>query len=91
MMYEVVVCNQARTFLKKIENNKLKTQILNILKSLQINPIPFKECDTARIKGRKWMFRIRLGDYRIIYGLDKAEKKVNVFWIGTRGNAYKKI
>ena len=34
-------------------------------------------------------WRVRVGDYRIIYEIDDEERRVSVGWIGLRKDAYK--
>ncbi len=34
-------------------------------------------------------WRVRVGDYRIIYEVDDEERRVSVGWIGLRKDAYK--
>jgi len=36
-------------------------------------------------------FRVRIGNYRIIFYVEKAEKTIYVTHIETRGKAYKKL
>jgi mRNA-degrading endonuclease RelE of RelBE toxin-antitoxin system len=36
-------------------------------------------------------FQYRIGDYRVIYEIDKIAKKVGIFLISTRSEAYRKF
>lgn len=33
-------------------------------------------------------YRVRVGEYRIIYSIDEARDTVSVLWVGTRQEAY---
>ena len=57
-----------------------------ILKALSRDPfsIPFK-----KVKGRKNLYSIRLGEYRIIYEVNTAERLVAVLKVGKRSRAYR--
>lgn len=61
--YEIVIVGAVRRQLKRI-NREDKKRILDKIQSLAENPRPhgFKE-----LKGSENLFRVRTGDYRIIY------------------------
>jgi mRNA-degrading endonuclease RelE of RelBE toxin-antitoxin system len=44
--------------------------------------------DVKRIKGTTDWYRIRLGDYRIVYWVDEEKHEVGVHRVDTRGDAY---
>lgn len=43
-----------------------------------------------RLKGRRWgkAYRLRLGDYRVIYQLSRDEERITVLRIGNRKDVY---
>lgn len=43
------------------------------------------------LKGEKRRYRYRVGDYRVIYGVDKEDNKVFVTLIASRPSAYRNI
>ncbi len=45
--------------------------------------------DIKKLKGSEW-FRMRVGDYRIIYGIDSGIKVITVENIDNRGDVYKR-
>lgn len=64
MILEVQFDNQPEKFLKKADN-VLKHRIIQKIESLRNEPIPH---DAKRIVNRKEKtFRVRVGDYRILY------------------------
>lgn len=44
--------------------------------------------DIKRLKGRPDLLRLRVGNYRIIYSVDKGELMVYVIDAGNRGEIY---
>lgn len=42
---------------------------------MKIDPIPWKECDVKKIEGEENTYRIRVGDYRVIYSLEKENRE----------------
>ncbi len=46
------------------------------VETLKANPIPWKGCDVKKIEGEENTYRIRIGNYRIIYSLEEEDKKI---------------
>ena len=85
MMFDVDYSNQAQNFLKKADKILVK-RLLNKIDSLREEPfIP----DTKRVEGSKEkLFRVRVGDYRILYEVDYKNNKLGVVKIDKRPRAY---
>lgn len=84
MEYTVKIIPKAeKEFLKlaKTERNKIRKKIL----SLAENPKPF---GSQKLKETDY-FRIRVGDYRIIYSVDDNRKEVKVLSIAHRRDVYR--
>lgn len=64
-------------------------RIIKIATILENEPVPWKTHDVAKIKGREDTYRIRLGDIRIIYKINKRVNEVTIQRIASRGGAYK--
>ena len=62
------------------------TQI-RIVKAIEL--LPNGE-DIKKLKGHNDLFRLRVGDYRIIYTVDNGELIIYVIDINNRGDVYKK-
>ncbi|HEV2953101.1 MAG TPA: type II toxin-antitoxin system RelE/ParE family toxin [Candidatus Dormibacteraeota bacterium] len=45
--------------------------------------------DVRRLKGTIDLWRLRVGDWRIRFRLDGAERRIDVLAVNARGNAYK--
>lgn len=45
--------------------------------------------DTKKLKGYKDFYRLRVGDYRIIYTIKQDELIIAILKIGNRGDIYK--
>ncbi len=59
-----------------------------LLEILKVNPIPWKSFDVRKIKGIEDTYRVRIGDYRVIYFIDKASKTIHILKFDIRGNVY---
>ena len=67
-------------------HQKRLTEVLDIL---QEAPVPFKRFDVKKLKGQHNRFRIRLGEFRLIYEVDREEMLVLLLKLEKRGEAYK--
>lgn len=65
---------------------KLRQKIVERIVSLADNPFPV---DSIQLKGRK-EWRIRQGDYRILYIVEKSTVTVFVIKVGHRREIYRK-
>lgn len=64
---------------------KIYDRIIEVLVSLKENPLPR---GIKKLHGSPG-YRIRVGDYRILYAVDEDEKKVEVFSIAHRKDVYR--
>ncbi len=83
-MFSVVVKKAALKEIKK-ETEETKRRIFKSLEKLE-NPfsVPYE-----KLRGEEDIYRIRVGDFRIIYHINKDKNEVVVFRIRRRGGAYK--
>ena len=58
---------------------------------LDLENNPFWGQNIKLLKGEKRRYRYRLGDYRVIYSIDKENDKVIVTLIASRPTAYRNI
>jgi mRNA interferase RelE/StbE len=82
-MYQVVIEKQAQKQLAKISPPDY-TKIVAALKELAANPRPY---GYKKLKGRPG-YRIRVGDYRIIYQVKDNVLTVFILIIGHRRDVY---
>ncbi|MDH5721583.1 MAG: type II toxin-antitoxin system mRNA interferase toxin, RelE/StbE family [Spirochaetia bacterium] len=73
--------------IKKIDKIFI-AKIINAIENLQNNPTP-KDC--KKIKGSKYQYRIRVGNYRIIYSFENKLLIIKIIRIGHRKQIYKNI
>ena len=81
-MYEVFLHPTAAKFLVKADN-VIAGRIKKKLKGLENSP----ESLGNHMKYTKF-WKLRIGDYRAIYEILEADKKVNVLFIGHRSDVY---
>ena len=79
----VVITQSVQKYLKKLPNkvaDKLESEMIN----LEINPRPY---GYIKLKGKN-AYRIRVGNYRIIYEIEDRILKVTVIDAGDRKEIY---
>jgi mRNA interferase RelE/StbE len=88
MSWSIKVSSIAEKYFKKLDKKRkrnIKERLLalsrqqNPLENIQVKPL------TGELKG---FYRLRIGDYRIIFALLEEEKVIAVVNIFPRGNAY---
>jgi len=81
-MYELKFDKKAIDFLNKAEKD-LRERIWKKLQDFKQDPFRFVE-HLEQIEGVK----LRIGDYRVVVDIDKANQTINILKIGYRKNIY---
>jgi|TARA_Y100000310_G_scaffold294083_1_gene324249 mRNA-degrading endonuclease RelE of RelBE toxin-antitoxin system len=86
-MFSIELKKPAFKFLKSVKDKNLLRKISNKIDELRENPFPK---DIERVEGFKdvKVFRVRAGDYRILYFIDYGASKVYIEKIDKRGRVY---
>jgi mRNA interferase RelE/StbE len=61
-------------------------RILQSIEALSETPLPF---GVRRLSGAEHLYRIRVGDYRIVYAVDHAAQEVIILYVRHRRSAYR--
>jgi len=84
--YRIVLDRQVVKTLKKIEKNALH-QIIKAIDDLAFKPRP---AGVKKLKGELF-YRIRVGNYHIIYEIEDKALRILVLAVGHRGGIYKEL
>ncbi len=86
-MYEVVIHKKVSKELKRVPETYLRnfSALANVLKT---NPVPWRNFDIKKIKGAKGIYRVRIGDYRVVYFVDKGNQTIHVLRFERREKVY---
>ena len=82
-MYELIYSPTAVKQLGKLEHS-IKERIVVALERLRIRP---ESCDIKKLVGMPG-YRFRVGDYRIIFDMEKEKLFILILQIGHRKNIY---
>lgn len=83
-MYRVILPKSVQKELDRL-SDEIANRILARLTELETNPRP---PDVKKLKGRN-AWRIRVGDFRVIYEIHDREQRVLVITVGHRREVYR--
>ena len=84
-MFNLILSSLSQKFLKKCDK-QLYYRLLDKIQNLSQNPFP---SDSKRIAGREEkVFRIRVGDYRILYVVYNDKNEILIADIDKRSRVY---
>lgn len=83
-MYKIIIERKAA---KEIENfpNDIIQRITDAIKNLKLNPRPH---GSKKLKGEVG-WRVRIGDYRILYTIVDSQKLIMIYRVKHRKEAYR--
>lgn len=84
MSYVVYLKRSAEKELSRLES-EVHDRIVKRLFSLQDDPRPH---NVKKLQGRN-EYRLRVGDYRVLYIIDESAKKIEVVAVGHRKDVYR--
>ena len=85
MKWTVYTATSVDRFLKKLDP-RLAGRIVGKMEALYDGPFPF---GYKKLAGGSNAYRIRVGDYRILYEADQHSRIIRVYTIEHRGRAYR--
>ena len=85
-LYQVEVGDRARREIKDLPRDEIR-RIIDAIDDLSRDPRP---PGASKLHGVKDGWRIRKGDYRILYTIHDAEKLVRIYRVGNRREVYRK-
>ena len=86
----IIATKRVRKQIDKLPRD-IKSKIDELIEVLKIWPIPVKTHDVKKIKGREDIYRVRIGDYRVVYRYEKKENQTEILLVLPRSKAYKKM
>ena len=86
MKYRVEVARRVEKFLASLRDRKLQQRLVALIRDLETEP---RLSGCRKLSGSDDIFRLRLGDYRIIYRVEDEKLVVLVIEIGHRRDIYR--
>ena len=85
--YTVTFARSARTELEQL-SNPIAVRILEKVEALSRNPRP---PGTIKLPGQRNLWRLRVGDYRVVYAINDAAGTVDVSIVRHRREVYRDL
>lgn len=85
--YSITFARSARKELDRLPPD-LAERVLTRIEALSENPRP---AGVTKLRGQKNLWRLRVGDYRVVYAIDDAAKGVDVSIIRHRREVYRDL
>ena len=86
-MYSVTYLKNATQVLARLPRN-LAARVVEKIEEVAIDPYG-DHPNVTKLKGREG-YRLRVGDWRIIYDLDNRRRRVTVLVVRSRGRVYRR-
>ena len=86
--FEVILLNPALKFYEQCPEDLAK-RLNKCFEDLEQNPFYGLNIKLLRTAKSMRIYRYRVGDYRVIYGINKVDKKVGVHLILPRSRSYR--
>jgi len=84
MTFDVSYSNRSKRFLRKADKVIVK-RVIEKIEKLRKAPIIH---DTKTVEGSKGLFRVRVGDYRILYEVDYRNNLIGIIKIDKKPRVY---
>jgi mRNA interferase RelE/StbE len=85
LLYSVVFARSARKELESLDKTAA-VRILNKIEALPVNPRP---AGCKKLSGQNSLWRIRVGDYRIVYSINEVDRLIDITIVRHRSSVYK--
>ena len=85
--YSITFARSARKELEKLPASPA-VRIIERIEALMKNPRP---SGAVKLQGSKSLWRIWIGDYRVIYSIDDFARIVDIFAVRNRRDAYRDL
>jgi mRNA interferase RelE/StbE len=86
MSYTVEISRPAEKFLRGLTDKKLYRRLRDALAALEGNPRPV---NSVKLQSTEELYRVRVGDYRIVYQIQDQQLVVLVVQMGHRREIYR--
>jgi mRNA interferase RelE/StbE len=83
--YAITFARSARKELESLDE-KIINRLFPKIENLSVNPRP---AGCRKLTGNKYLWRIRVGNYRIVYSINDDKNLVDIFAVRDRKDAYK--
>ncbi len=84
-LFTVILGNKAEKQCAALEE-KIKVRVIELFKTLEEEPVPYKKYDLKKLQGRDETYHIRFSRFRVTYQVYWAEKSIEVAKVERRSD-----
>jgi len=88
MTFEINIKEKSLKFISSLQKND-RERLKEAIFVLKEEPVPIKYLDITKLIGEKNKYRIRKGEFRIVYEVLWEQKLILIHRVCFRGDAYK--
>ena len=88
--YRILAHKRVFKFLQGLKDENLKSKFKEAILEFENYPIALRRFDVEKLDGLEGSYRLRIGEYRIIFIVDKRERTIFITHIGKRESIYEK-
>ncbi|MBI3760683.1 MAG: type II toxin-antitoxin system RelE/ParE family toxin [Chloroflexi bacterium] len=85
--YKIIFKPSVEKDLRRLSKS-LVARVLEQIEKLKVDPLPRQ---SVKLAVGQQLYRLRVGEYRIIYAADKAAKRITIHYIRHRREVYRKL
>jgi mRNA interferase RelE/StbE len=86
-LYKVILKPSFEKDLRSLPKSAI-TRVINSLDLLAENPFPRQ---ALKLEGGEQLYRVRVGDYRLVYGVNQRAKQLLIHYVRHRREVYRKL
>lgn len=87
MAFTVEIKRRALRTIEELDQERKKV-VQDALLVLKDDPVPFRRMDVVKLRGYDNIYRIRVGQLRIVYAVLWRGRKILIHFVGPRESAY---
>lgn len=90
-VFKLIFSEEFEKQFNKLGDKKLQRQVVKKILTLKSNPLQGKMLTAIEDKIVGKLYRIRIGDHRVVYGINQTKKEIYLITVGHRKNIYNNV
>jgi len=88
MSFKIIIGKRAEKGIRRLPPANLK-RFTELVEMLKVNPVPVENFDVKKMRGSERAYRVRLGNYRVLYTVRWDEDTIVILKVEPRERAYR--
>jgi mRNA interferase RelE/StbE len=87
MIWTLLVAGSVERFVRSLDDRRTAARIVEKIASLRLLPFP---AGYKKLKGSRNEYRVRVGDFRIVYGVNAETATITIYDVDRRDKVYRR-